>query len=306
MEYSDKPEMVRKFDSDRIEPDNCDLLDAEGDSIEEWLNTHVIDEWQDCPFLEGWGVFPNAGTGECFKSILVRVDGRAALTAQNRAAWITSIFDHIIEYLKHCPGTQRIMFYVVPPADEIPNFLKSWRHSWISFRDTLGMPLQHNAGGAPALRVSVRKRPWLCFFHSNGRPAGGQQLFAWWRNASSAERGSLREAVRLVAYVDVDSARNCKFVGGYTGQPANLNGINLLTFGDLAGQANEIRNWRMRIYLNVASSILPIGVSGMVRRVTATQMQHGGAALKPTTAWAADNMEDFYRNPCRYLVCPVP
>ncbi|MBI1252942.1 MAG: hypothetical protein GC196_01190 [Hyphomonas sp.] len=306
MENADEPERNRDFDAKRVAPDDFDFLDNDGDEIVERLNETDNDEWPSC-LPEGWGVFPHSGSGGCYDSLLVLVDGRAALAAENRATWITSVFFHVIEYLKRCPRTQRILFYVVPPADKIPDFLNSWRQAWLGHRAKLESVLPpQSAAGPPILRVCVRGCDELCFFLTNGRPAGGLKLIKWWRAASPAERGWLREAVRLVADVGVEHELNCSFIKRYGRQPAGLNNINVLTFGDLVGKALTTANWQMRIYLTLKDGIMLAGISGAVQRTTPPKMTFGKETDPIINAAVAVDMEEFYRTPFRYLLRPAP
>jgi len=307
MDNADQRYTREDFDPAGVSADGCDLNDVEGDDLEICLDKCDPEEWRNC-IQESWGVIPHGKLAGCPENILVLVDGRAALTPQARATHLHSLLDSAREHLKLCPSTKRILFYVVPPESDVPLFLTNWRLNWIDFRSQLEklLPAQ-TKDSAPVLRVCVRGRPELCYFLENGRPAGcNTLLFVWWRKASPIERGWLRESVRLIRGVNVERNQNCAFIDHYTDQPPGLNGINLLTFGEYKAGAVIIQNWRMRVYLTLNQSIMPIGISGLVRHPNTTAMQFGTAPNPHSRAWVAGNLKNFHRNPFQYMHHPVP
>lgn len=288
--------MEREHDHKPVEPDDCALEDHEGDAILECLGKHDVSDWRTC-VPEDWGTLPHDGPGQCHRKLFVPIYGSQAD--------IFRMFRGLTRYLKMCPETGRILFYAVPPANGIPEFLERLRLVWLGFRAELErcLPAQ-SAGSPPVIRIVVRGYDRVCFFMTTGRPAGGRDLFNWWRANQPIRRSRLREAVRLTARLNVEHDRHCAFIGQYTNQPAGFNGINALTYGDYTGKAHKIALWRMRIYLGSLDPIMPVGISGLVRRPNPPAMRQGFEHRPETVSWVAADMADFYRDPRSYCTCP--
>jgi hypothetical protein len=268
------------------EPDDYDAQDSVGDTLEDDLDGLPVDRLDDWPsHVPGdWNTIPFGSPGECRRRLLVVID---------RDAMVVQRLRETRAHLAKCPDTTSVMFYLT-------GFFSSWQGAWIANRGALEVALgSQRPGQPPIIRISVRGRRQHTFFTSEGRPAGGRLMLDWWRSANPHLRWCLRRRLEFLRDHNVEQARHCGFIGGYTEQPLGLDGQNVLSFGDYRATGANIQAWRLRAYLVPG---VPVGFAGRIKLpVTPDCFEPPVLPGDENGAWVAVDADRFLTRPEDYI-----
>lgn len=281
------------------EPDTYDAEDPEGDELEKELDRIPVGEFDaesdSCALPGGnWNTIPFGKPADCLPRLIVVIDSDANVVPMLRKA---------LAHLGHCDGTcgvktTSVMFYLT-------DFFPSWQSEWIAHRGALEAALgPQQMGLPPIIRISVRGRPQLTFFTSEGRPAGGRLMLDCWREADLYRRGHLRKRLEFVSASGVEQARNCSLIVGYSkDQPQGLNNQEVLSFGNYRPADCTIQQWVLRCYLVRG---VPIGFAGRIKLhhpLPHPLPLHGPPHLPGgnSDAWVAVHARPFLITPGDYI-----